>query len=297
MNISYTSLEQIREDFQIIDENPETIRAKLRIKMSSIHPDHTGGSFANKKDEKLFHKLSAAIEFIDNRDKNGALVSVSAVTELTKAVTELIKAQSSVAENTLSDQIKDHIQSYRSRFKFPKIALSAITVALTAVWIFPNTIKDHPILGKFFDTEDIRFRFAWLFVLLFTVMFWIMVWIKEERQREFQESLKTEMVQNKLFREFLRYFKKNNFSIEELVDFLIKRYSRRYYSPILPFFGDHREITISMAHTIAEAIIKRALSRQAIKKESIGQISETYRIAVENGLDLQRNERGGQFVA
>ena len=33
-----------------------------------------------------------------------------------------------------------------------------------------------------------------------------------------------------------------------------------------------------MAHTIAEVIIKRALSRQVIRKESIGQISETYKI-------------------
>lgn len=298
MNGSYTSLQQIREDFQIAEEDPETIRTRLRMKQSSIHPDRTGGSFASKEDETLFHRLGIAIEFLDNRDKYGALVSVSAVTDLTKAVTELIKAQSSVPDNTLSEKIKDQIQSYRSRFALPKITISAITVALTAVWIFPNTVKDHPILGKWFDPSSSLFGIAWIYVLLSTVAFWLLVWRNEERQREFQESLKTEMVQNRIFRDFLRHFEKNKFSIEDLVDFIIDRHPRSYhFLPPFSLIGNPREISISTAHTIAEVIIKRALSRQAIKKESIGQISETYTIAVENDPDLQRNERDGHFGA
>lgn len=282
MNTSFTSLEQIREEFQIADGTPDAIRAKLRAKQSLIHPDRNEGTFASETDEKLFHKLGAAIEFIDYRNDPGALVSISVVTDLAKAVTDLVKAQSSAPHNTLSEQIRDEIQSYRLRFKFPKIALSAITVALSAVWIFPKTVSEHPILGRWLDSSSPSFGIAWFYVLVTTVGFWILVWFKEERQRGFQESLKTEMVQNRIFRDFLCAHGKNNFSIEDLVYFLTERSLRRYRSPFLSLFGNPREISISMAHTIAEVIIKRALSRQAIKKEGIGQISETYRIITES---------------
>ena len=101
-------------------------------------------------------------------------------------------------------------------------------------------------------------------------------------QREFQESLKTEMVQNGIFRDFLRTVGKSEFSLEDLVHFLTDRDFRRYRSPLSLILGNPRKISVPMAHTIAEVIINRALSRQAIRKESVGQISETYRIIAKN---------------
>jgi hypothetical protein len=84
------------------------------------------------------------------------------------------------------------------------------------------------------------------------------------------------MVQNEIFRDFLNNISKPTFTIEDFVKFLMDKYSRRYSSPFLGILGNPREINLSMAHTISEVIIKRALSRQAIKKKSIGNISETY---------------------
>lgn len=282
MSNSFTTLDQIKEEFKIAEETPEAIREKLRLQQSLIHPDRNAGKFTSEEDEKLFHRLAGAIEFIDHRNDPGALVSVSVVTDLTKAVTELVKAQSPRPPNILYEQIRDEIRSYRSRFRFPTIALSAITVVLSAVWIFPNTIKEHPILGNWLDPSSNIFAIMWLYALLITVVFWVLVWWREERQREFQESLKTEMVQNRIFRDFLSGFGKGNFALEDLVEFLTERRFRRYRSPFLSILGNPREISLSMAHTIADVIIKRALSRQAIRKESIGQISEGYRIVAEN---------------
>lgn len=282
MNNSFTSLEQIKEDFQIVEENPAAIREKLRGKQSLIHPDRNEGNFANEADEKLFYRLAAAIEFIDHRNDPGALVSVSVVMDLAKAATDLVKAQSPIPPNILSEQIRDEIRSYRSRFKFPKIALSAITVVLSAVWIFPTTIADHLILGKWLNPSSTLFGIIWLEVLIITALFWVLGWWKGERQREFQESLKTELVQNRIFIDFLHTYEKIEFALEDLVDFLTKRRFRRYRFSFSSILRNPREISISMAHTIAEIIIKRALSRQTIRKESIGQISETYKIIAKN---------------
>jgi hypothetical protein len=274
-------LEQIKEEFGIVENTPETIRERLRQQQSLIHPDRNEGKFVSDADANLFHRLADAIEFIDNRNDRGALVSVQVVTDLAKAVTDLVKAQSPPPSNILYDQIRDDISSYHSRFKFPKIALSTITAALSAVWIFPNIIKDHPILSKWLDPSSTAFAAIWFAALLITVDFWVLLWWKEERQREFQESLKTEMVQNRIFRDFLHEYGANSFALEDLVDFLTERCFRHFRSPSSILLGNPREISISTAHTVAELIIKRALSRQAIRKESVGQISETYRIMPE----------------
>ena len=102
MGSYYSSLEQIKEEFQIAEEKPEKLRAELRARQSLIHPDRSGGSFASEEDEKLFHRLSQAIDFIDKREESGDLVPISAVTDLTKAVIELVRAQSPAFDNTLS---------------------------------------------------------------------------------------------------------------------------------------------------------------------------------------------------
>ncbi len=282
MENSFSSLDQIRDEFNLEYEESDKIRVKLREMQSSIHPDRNKGVFPSESDETLFHKISNAIQFIDQTNESGALVPISAVTDLTKAVTDLINAQTPKQDSSLSEQIKGSIESYSSRFKMPKIALSAITVALSAVWLFPKTIQDHPILGKWLDISSNFFQIVWLYVFAITILFWVISWMKEEKQKNFQESLKTEMVQNEIFRDFLNNIDKKTFTIEDFVEYLMKKYFRRHSSPFLLILGNPREISLSMAHTIADVIIKRGLSRQAIKKKSVGNISETYTL-LDNG--------------
>jgi hypothetical protein len=276
MENQFSSLEQIISEFNFEDDKPDKVRAKLREMQASIHPDRNKGAFSSSSDKNLFYKLSEAIQFIDKNDDTGSLVPISVVTDLTKAVTDLISAQTPKQENSLSDHIKNSIELYRSRLKLPRIALSTITIALSAVWVFPQTIQEHPILGKWFDISSITFQMAWLQVLACTILFWVFSWMNEEKQRRFQESLKTEMVQNKIFRDFLSDKVKRTFTVEEFVEFIIVNYTKQHSNLFLRVFGNPKEINLSMAHTIAEVVIKRGLSRQAIKKKNTGNISETY---------------------
>jgi len=85
-----------------------------------------------------------------------------------------------------------------------------------------------------------------------------------------------------IFRQFLHTLSERYFSIEDLVGYLINKEPRRYYSPFDVLLRNKRNISVPMANTIADIIIKRALSRQAIKKEGIGNISETYKIMAED---------------
>ena len=53
MTNSFTSLEQIKAMFDIIEATPEAVRDSLRRKQAAIHPDHSEGKFARAEDEKL----------------------------------------------------------------------------------------------------------------------------------------------------------------------------------------------------------------------------------------------------
>ncbi len=285
MGNSFSSLAQIKLEYEIEEEEFGKIRTKLRSMQSSIHPDRNRGTvFLNEEDEARFHRLSEAIEFLDRNEEAGPLVPASAVTDLTRAVTELVKSQKPNFDDSLSEQIRNNIESYRSRFKLPKIALSAISIALTAVWFFPETLAEHPVLGKWISLND-TFAMLWLLALLFTALFWFISWIKEDRHKRYQENLKAELVQNNIFRTFIKNSKSKTFTLEDIVQFIMKLNDGRIHNSKLIFFYlapfivnslKAREIDISLAHTVAEIIIRRALSRQAIKKTRVGNISETY---------------------
>lgn len=278
MKKEYLSIEEIKIDFNVDETEAGSVRSKLRVMQASIHPDKNGGSFANDSDEELFHKLSSAIGFIDNKENNGALVSVSAVTDLTKAVTELVRLQTSTTNNALATQINNSIETYRSKHKVPKIALSSISIAVAAVWVFPNTIVDHPVLGKWFDFSDPLTNIIWFQIFIATALYWIFTWRNEERQRRFQEGLKTEMVQNKIFKNFVHDLGKEYFTLEEFVEYLIDKHSPKYHSPLSLLTSNPWEIDMPSAHTIAEAVIDRAVKRRAILQNDEGKISTIYKL-------------------
>ncbi len=282
MDNKYTTIESIKSEFSINDDDIEVIRSKLRSKQISIHPDKNGGVFTNDEDEKYFHKLSKAIEFIDSSEKKNALVSVSAVTDLTKAVTELVKSQSSTKNNALSEQVSSSIESYKSRLKLPKIALSIISIAVTAIWLFPNTVKEHPVLSKWIDFSDQWTNVVWIYILFTAVAFWLLTWRNEERQKHFQESLKTELVQNRLFLSFIKSLESSVFTLEDFVEHITTIHSHTHNSPLFLILGSTRKIDMPMAHTIADVIIERAVSRKALIPESTGKMSTEYRVNMAN---------------
>ena len=257
------------------------MRVDLRRMQAAMHPDKTGGIFSNENVKAEYHKLNEAISYIDElKADNSNQVTIAAVTSLTNAIANLVLVQSETHTNknmALSEEISKSVSNYNSKQKMPRIALSAISVALTAIWVFPNTIKDHPILGKLIDFSDIKITVIW-FYLLFTFAFlWLLTWRKEEINKQFKESLKTETVQNKIFKNFISLNGNSQFTLEELVEFIIIHFKNRDRRiSIFEILGRGEGIDLSLANVIAEVIIERGLKRSALGVISSGTISNIY---------------------
>ncbi|ENV94362.1 hypothetical protein F937_03772 [Acinetobacter calcoaceticus ANC 3680] len=281
MSTHFSSLQMIKDQYGIDEESIHTLRSKLRSMQAQYHPDKNGGRFCDEDSERKYRELDEAVSYIDSISKNNFdLITISAVTDLTKAVTAMVTAQNEVSnkETQLSSEIGRSIENYSLRLKTPKIALTAITVAISAIWMFPNTVKEHPVLSRFINFESIMISAIWFDMLLITVIFWLMAWRKEELNKELQESLKTESVQNRLFTNFVNNIDSGIFTLEEFVEFIMHSHKNRSLN-FLPFIGSIR-IDSSLAHATAEVILERAIKRNALKSYNSGSISTKYQITI-----------------
>jgi len=284
MSIEFSSIEMIQEEFNLEDESYDSIRSVLKHIKSTLHPDKTGGKFSNENDELQFHKIDNAIKFIDsNKHESKDLVTISAVTGLTKAVTALVSSQSEVTnKNTeLSNEINRSIVGYSSKLKMPRIALTAVTVALSAIWVFPNTVKEHPVLSNVIDFTSFSTNIIWGYAVIFCLIFWVRTWRSEELTKADRESLKTESIQNKLFSNFIQNNSYKDFSLEDLVEFLMFQ-NRKVRQPFTVFLGSAQNIDLPLANATAEVIIDRAVKRKAVISSELGSISTIYKVATAN---------------
>jgi len=282
MDTHFSSLQMIKDQLGIDGESIDELRSKIRAIQMKYHPDKNGGDFVDEETKKQYLKLDEAISYIDTlkKQENFDLVTISAVTDLTRAVTAMVTAQNEVSnkETQLSSEIGRSIENYSSRLKIPKIALTAITVAISAIWMFPNTVKDHPVLSRFINFESMTISIIWLYILFGAVFFWFITWRKEESNKEFQESLKTESIQNSLFTKFIKNVDSGTFTLEEFVEFIM--HSHRNRTLIFPPFRYSSQIDSSLAHATAEVILERAIKRDALKSYNSGSISTMYKITI-----------------
>ena len=279
----------IKDQFDIQEESMDDLRLKLRSMQTEYHPDKNGGEFVDVDSERKYHELDKAISYIDSTSKNNSdLVTISAVTDLTKAVTAMVTAQNEVSskDTLLSSEINRSIKNYSSRLKTPRIALTAITVAISAIWIFPNTVKEHPVLSKFINFESMITNAAWFYMLILAIGFWVITWRREEQTKAHQESLKTESVQNRLFTSFIDSFDSDAFTLEDFVEFIMYRHGgyryERYRSPLFFLFNGSSRIDSPLAHATAEVILERAIKRKAITSRDSGSISTVYQVVSAN---------------
>ncbi|KGJ86467.1 hypothetical protein [Colwellia psychrerythraea] len=271
MSNQFNSIDMIKNEFNISEESIDTVRGILRNMQSSLHPDKNGGEFKSVSEESNYHKLDSAINFIDSqKTSNSDLIAMSAVTDLTKAVTNLISSQNQGVNTSiaLSTALQRNSDGYKARMKMPKIALTAVTAALSGLWLFPNTVKDHPVLSNYVNFNDSLTNFIWMYLVISSVAFWIYTWRKEESIKENNERLKTETEQNRIFKGFIKKIEFKNFSLEDFVEHIKDK--------------NLRKVDITLAHAIAEVILERAIKRKVILTNDSGVISTVYSVLAAN---------------
>lgn len=273
----FTTIEDVKNQFSISDENLDVIEKKLEKLLAENHPDKTGGEFKDKNQKEDFYLIQQAIEFLQKEKQNNSqLIPISAFNSLVEMFKENKDAEITKNNNAIiQNSIDKEIRKIPSQNLMPKISLSTITTIITGIWLFPNTIIEHPVLSKYIDTGSKGFIIFWLILLYFTGSFWFITAVNEKRQKKYLESLNTEYFQDSIFFDFSNEYYNRPFSKSDLVGYLIER-GHKSISRI--FSINNYGISASLAESIASQIIDTALNRKIIEEIKSNSLSPRYKI-------------------
>lgn len=213
---------------------------------------------------------------MDALGKDNQLVIVDKMTDLVKAVAELIPRNNQPSlENKLITNIDSAVSNYKSRLHLPKISLMAVTALATFLFAFPGQIKDNPTLSRYLDPTSPTYGMIWIGLLFYTGVFWLMTAMNEEKSKRRIESLKLDSTQNLIFEDFKETINNDFFTKDQLTKFILEKFNGRSINSIL-FFGS-QIITPSVAQNLAEIIIERAKSKSIIEPNNTMSLSDGYK--------------------
>lgn len=283
--MKFQSLDEIRRLFDT-EVPADEIRRELRERQAAMHPDQNRGTFRNSLEEAEFHRLAAAIEAIDAGipESSPALVPISAVKDLVSIVRDSMPSAASLSTHTLEKETEKRVIDFKRSHTVPKVTVASLTGVLTFLWLFPQTIADHPVLGGILNyMSGVPFLVAWGGMLSVTVVTWIMLRRVETRQQAFQTELATEHFQNQALREFLDEFVAQHpdnptFSKTQFADWLLHR--RSYITFTFWFSYRHKRLMDSdLAETVASAVLERAMANGYLVRDDRPSMAGLYRLA------------------
>ena len=292
------SITQVINHFHLNPGEHNELKKQLRQIQKKIHPDTNGGDFSSEYEKSQFHDVEEAIKFIDNsknnvilsnKEKDAAVDLVSTIKEfLVPAITE--SAQQNVEQSAISklDRCLEHI---RTPLGVPRVALSALSAAVTSVWAFPGVVSTHPVLGKLLKVSSVRFSYFWLSLLLITVLVWVRSWYQEGKHKGIVSALRTEHYQNDIFIGFMENIRYRpgsiSFSKDDLIHYIrfptIKyEFYKQPFRQVLNRQLFNRlsipPIDLEPAECAAELILRRLLKRHVIQLTASRGLSDVYEV-------------------
>lgn len=305
--MNFDDIGQVKKEFGIDASTFEEIRKQLMRLLKEVHPDMNHGKFATQEQESKYHKIKDAINFIDEqRSSDSSLIIRSEVQELIQLIREIVPKTSQIdSEKKLSELIDNDIKLFKVKHKFPKITTTAISILISALWLFPDTIEKHPVLSQLIYLQSPIFISFWLLSLFGTASYWIFTAFQEHREEQSKKLLKLETVQNQIFGDFLRFKENYNqrvnaaneilkFKKDDLITYI--RNFERIENPVygssekfatalernvkLHYIAGH--IDTELAQSLADAMVQRGLLNGIIEKDLKKSLSDIYIVKLAN---------------
>ena len=260
--MEFSNLDELRRHFGAESKDIEKLRKELRNRQATLHPDRTNGKFSDTSTERAYHEIDSAVSFLDGlASSDKTQLPARQMTDLVKSIRDLTLAQedeSRIAK--LESKVEEGLESFRGLFRGTKITLAAVTAVLTGLWVFPNTILDHPILREYVALDNVFYSFftaLWLMALMFTGMLWLVAYIRDEREKLFRQQLRMETYQNSLFDAFLNLHRdeerssSTKFSKDDFVLFLGNPENLATRKDVQP-----THIDLDLAHRLSNLVVR-----------------------------------------
>ncbi len=209
--MEFQSIEEIKEYFGITAEDESEIRKELKIQISKVHSDKTGGSYKSKKQQKDHDDLSSALNFIDKM--NGQIVLSKKDWDLVVRKIDdlvLVKINDPVVNEIeytkrLDESINSSIVIFQKQHYFVKISSTILAGLLTIIWTFPSIVEKHKILKHLVDFDSSILTYVWLAVIIITCIAWIFTKNSERKDELIKKRYILDSTQNSIFKLFIAW--------------------------------------------------------------------------------------------
>lgn len=261
--MAYTSIDDIRKEFGFdANMNIETMKKELTQMQKELHPDTNDNN--TQLDEEQFSQISEAKEFLKKYD--GTLVPVSVITDLIQVIkkeNEIIKIEKLEANiiKSIEEKLLEINHSYLPR----KITAASVIAAITFLWTFPSSLREHPFIGGYFenayDAGYLVLTLIWLALVIFSIEILVITFTRERRLKNILYDFENLNNQYKIFSLFINEIQNNEFTQQDLETHIIQhvlidkkraRAISKQIEPIVP--------------QISEMLIIRALEKGIIRK-------------------------------
>lgn len=201
--MAWSSISSITKEYGLLETDSfPVIIGSLKKQLASIHPDKNGGKFNNDDEEKRYHLLREAIEFVEEQMKNdNALVLLNRLPAIIESISDAIakKREPTSAEIT-SAFIVDYKERNRRQLLLPKITSGILAGISSFLFFFAGQLNDHPVLKNLFSTNEKIIPYGTLYLSFIFGISFVMCWFMEGRSNEKVEFLMSDAGLNDFFR-------------------------------------------------------------------------------------------------
>lgn len=204
MNFQWSSLEQIRNAFGLPEgSDGRQVRRLLRARLKTLHPDSTDGAFGSDAAATEFHRIQAAVDFLDLQMTAGPPAvtreTMLAMTDMTEAIAAILRqgrepdrqAEQARRLEERQKRVNEQIEGdVRRRYRFFKLAAGAVAGFFGFLSLFPDKFTTHPVfvvVNKFTQSLDMTVGLALLYLMLLGAGAVVYFWWEEQRELNFKK--------------------------------------------------------------------------------------------------------------
>lgn len=273
-------------DLESAPDNLDTLKKELRIRLATLHPDKSGGSFSSKENEAEYNRVASAYEFVTQASREShALIPITQLPAIIKAVrdAQLTPAESHISQ--LHTECRSEMRSQATtRYVLPRIGSGMFAAICVFLFTFSTSFAEHPILGKVGQSLDAQMLL--LFLAACSGLFFVLTWVRERNEQAQVELLMSEKGRRDIVRRLLEHVSDPTdpeapprFTLRNVVDMIQGESGRRRFSPALLvhelLFGEPH-ITASVAEKIAQMHVLELEKRNAIHRVEDPSIDSVY---------------------
>lgn len=280
----WATVREVVEEFGLScsPEDLDAVRDALRDQLKELHPDKTGGEFADGADEARYHCLSDAMQFVDGvRQTSTSIVKASELSAIVRDFRQSliqVEATREAQEQTeITCEVSRELGSHYRLFRITSGAFAACGAAMLA---FLLKVKDYPLLGPFFQHPVPRAMTVTAVVLAGLLFVW--TWFRERQEKGWVERLISDEGLADVFATVCRYSRYEAYLAKP--DEGAVQFSRRYYTRAvrsLSRYGSgvwHFDLDLRTAERIAKLHLKQLMGRGAIREIETPGIDPWYEV-------------------